>query len=173
VADELTDFLAQPTPENFLVLRAQIGASSAYDPLSEDDERLADLVEAGEFQEAAELAEQLMPNWLLSARVNLLAAQAADQLGETDAAEQSRYLARACIHATLRAGDGTAEHPYPILHAADEYDLLAVLDKDPASQRLAQTADGPRDVFTCADGSEIWFDVGAVMQAAARMSHHA
>ena len=164
MADEISDFLTAPNGENFLRLRALIEDSPGYDVVSDGAERLATLVAAEEYGQAADLAADLMPNWLLSARVHHLAALAAEKLGDEETAARERYLSRACIRGLLLAGEGTRERPYPVLHVSDEYDLLDALSKQPSSQRIDNQGDGPCDVVTCADGSEVWFDVAAGFQ---------
>jgi hypothetical protein len=168
MADELSAFLEQPSGENFLRLRDLVLASSSYELMSDGDDRLAELVDLEEWEEAAGLAAELMPNWLLSARVHLLMATVAEARGESEAAAQARYLARACMRGLLLAGDGSPENPYPILHAADEYDLLGVLEKEPSSHRLDYADGVARDVVRCSDGSEVWFDIAGGLERAAQ-----
>ncbi len=166
MADELSDFLADPNGETFLRLRALVEASPRYTMISDEDDQLAELIESGAYDQAAELAEQLMPNWLLSPRVHRLATTAAEQLGATETAARERYLERACTKGLLLAGDGTRERPYPVLHVADEYDLLDILAKEPVGQKVANGTDGPCDVITCEDGSEVWFSIASGLQNA-------
>jgi len=161
MADEISNFLADPNGENFLRVRGLIEDSPSYDTGADGDERLAELIAAGEYGEAADLVADLMPNWLLSARVHRFASLAAEKLGDEEVAARERYLSRACTRGLLLAGDGTSERPYPVLHISDEYDLLDALDKEPVGQRIDTAADGPRDVIICADGSEVWFDIAA------------
>ena len=164
MADEISDFLADPNGENFLRLRTVVGASPAYEAASEGDERLAELIAAGDYDQATELAADLMPNWLLSARVHRLASVAAEGTGDSEAAARERYLWRACARGLLLAGDGTPERPYPILHVSDEYELLDVLGKEPTGQRVVEGREGPCDVITCDDGSQVWFDITASLR---------
>ena len=166
MADELSDFLADPNSETFLRLRALVEGAPGYAMISDEDERLAELVEAGAYDQAAEFAEQLMPNWLLSPRVHRLATAAAERLGATETAARERYLERACTKGLLLAGDGTRERPYPVLHVSDESDLLGILDKEPVGQKIANGTDGPCDVITCEDGSEIWFSIASGLENA-------
>ena len=59
----------------------------------------------------------------------------------------------------FQSGGGTQARPYLVTHIADEYDLLAVLGKEAASQRQVNSEGGAFDVITCSDASELWFDV--------------
>lgn len=167
MADEISDFLAEPNAETFLRLRALVEASPHYTMMSDEDEQLAELVQAGAYDQAAELAEQLMPNWLLSPHVHRLATAVAERLGATEAAARERYLERACTKGLLLAGDGTRERPYPVLHVSDEYELLGTLGKEPAGQKIANGTNGPCDVITCDDGSEVWFGIASGLENAA------
>jgi hypothetical protein len=67
----------------------------------------------------------------------------------------------ACTEGILGTGDGTADHPYLVVRVSDEYDILRHLKKRSTSQGLRRKDDKSCDVMTCADGSQIWFDVSA------------
>ncbi len=165
--DEISDFLAEPNGENLLRLRAVIEASGAYDAGSDGDERLAGMIDQRAYHEAQDLVDDLMPGWLLSPRVHRLAAEAAENRGDEEAAARARYMLRACTKGILLAGDGTEERPFPILHVSDEYEIIDVMGKEPVDQRLAGGEAGLCDVIRCSDGTEVWFDVSAGMRARA------
>ena len=129
MADELSDFLTNPSGENFLQLRSLIAGSPAYLFVSDDDNRPAELVEAERYGEATDLFPDLMPNWLLSPRVHRLAAVAAEKLGDGDQAVRERYFSRACMRGLLLAGDGPRDLP-PL--------QLGPQDVHPAVQQAAQ-----------------------------------
>jgi hypothetical protein len=165
--DEISDFLAEPNGENFLRVRAMIEASSTYGAGSDGDERLAAMVEQGDYVEAQDFVGDLMPDWLLSPRVHRLAAEVAENLGDEEGAARARYMLLACTRGILLAGEGTRERPFPVLHASDEYEILDVMGKEPVDQRLVPGEEGPCDVIRCSDDSEVWFDNSAGLSAAA------
>ncbi len=166
MADLLIDFLERPTEESFVRLRAAVLSEPVYDFGAQDDADLAKLMEDGEFAAAAAMRSQLMPNWLLSPRVHQMLASAAESIGDKETAQSERYFARASLRGLLLSGDGAPERPYLVTHVADEYDLLATLDKAALTQRIVNTGSGSFDVITCRDGSEVWFDVTSGLTSA-------
>jgi hypothetical protein len=163
MADAFADFLDQPNEQNFLRLRDIVIASPEYDFYAEDVEDLTALIAHGEYDEARARLPELMPNWLLSPRTHQLLALAAEQAGDKDTAQSENLMARACYVGLTQSGNGSQLRPFRVSHIADEYDLLEALGKDPRSQRLVSS--GSFDVFSCADGSELWFDISPSVQA--------
>ncbi|MBT9457366.1 MAG: hypothetical protein IV097_12170 [Burkholderiaceae bacterium] len=159
MADAFSDFLATPSGETFLRLREDVLASPAYDFQSDELESLSELVEAGQFDAAADQFSALMPAWLLSPRAHLLAGRAAAQSGDADRAQLERDFAQACLRGLRQSGDGSAARPYRVSHVADEYDLLESLGRSFASQRQVSASEGVFDLITCTDGSELWFEI--------------
>jgi hypothetical protein len=114
------------------------------------------------------MVPELMPNWLLSPRVHFLLSTAADKLGDADMARREQYLAKVCLRGLLASGNGSEELPYLITHLPDEYDVLDALGKEMTGQRLVRSGPGACDVIACADGTEVWFDITAGLQAEAQ-----
>jgi hypothetical protein len=161
MADAFDDFLDRPSTETFLRLRDNVLAAPGYDFYSDGLDELEDLAGADDHAGVLDALPTLMPNWLLSPRVHRLAGVAARQAGDEDRALTEESLARACMTGLLRSGAGTKEKPFRVLHVSDEYDAVEALGKTAAGQRQVVDDDGVYDVLTCADGSELWFDVSA------------
>jgi hypothetical protein len=64
----------------------------------------------------------------------------------------------------LATGDGSEAHPYSVLHAKDETDIIIRLEKRLARQQLRIYGDRYYDLMVCEDGSQVWFDVTDLMQ---------
>jgi hypothetical protein len=161
MADVFGDFLKKPDENNFRALRDCVIASPEYDFHATDLDELGEFVTGADYASATALSGTLMPNWLLSPRAHQLLGHAADHRGDLKMAGRENYMARACLHGLLASGDGTELKPYAVTHVPDEYDVLQALGKQPRSQRLVKNAGGSFDVFDCADGSEVWFDISA------------
>jgi hypothetical protein len=157
--DLFSDFMATPSGDTFVPLRAAVTDAPEYDFHANDVEELDQLVNDEDYEEVSARMGALMPNWLLSPRVHRLLAYAAGQLGDTETAQREGYLARACLRGLLQSGDGTPERPYLVTHVADEYDVLDYLKKDPVEQRQVVGPGGAFDVLLCEDDSELWFDI--------------
>jgi hypothetical protein len=167
--DALSDFLNQPKAETYLALRKAILAEPEFDLFSDGVRQLEAVVESGAHDQAPEMTAALMPNWLLSARVHSLLSQSAEARGEAQRAEAERLFAEACMYGLKSTGDGTPEAPFIPLHPSDEYDLVAFLGQEGVTQRREDREGRAFDVLTCADDSEVWFDVtDAVLAMAAR-----
>jgi hypothetical protein len=167
MADAFADFLDQPNEQNFLRLRDMVIASPEYNFYAEDLDELASLIENGDYDEARGRLPELMPNWLLSPRAHQLIGLAAAQAGDQDTAQRENIMAQACFVGLTQSGNGSQLRPFRVTHIADEYDLLEALGKETRSQRLVTTGNGSFDVFTCADGSELWFDISPSVQTPA------
>src|SRR5262249_4077808 len=101
----------------------------------------------------------LPPSKILSPRFHLLAADAAEALGDAANLELERSLFVLTLQGLLATGDGTRGNPYLICHSTDEYDILEALELDPAGQSLVESEGRLFDVLLCTDGREVWFDV--------------
>src|SRR5262245_6100057 len=135
MADPLSDFFENPSGETFVRLRNDVLADPSYDFNSTDLDELTDLLAAEEYDAVPDALPGLMPGWLLSPRVHLLAALAAEKSGNAANAELERNVVRACLRGLLQSGDGTPQRPYLITHITDEYDLLEHFGKRPTEQR--------------------------------------
>ena len=156
--DEFSEFLADPSGENFLRLRQVVLDTPGYDFYSDDVSELEELVNNGQYDEVPGKLPELMPGWLLSPRVHQLVGVSARKTGDAERVAAQEYLAKACLGGLLQSGDGSRARPYRVTHVADEYDVLDYLGQGTTDQRVVTGDDGAYDVFTRADGSEVWFD---------------
>jgi hypothetical protein len=161
MADEFSDFLADPTGATFLRLRERLLDSPGYDFHSGALDELEELINGGQYDAVPDKISELMPGWLLSPRVHQLAGHAAQETGDPARAAREGYLAKACLRGLLQSGDGSRARPYRVTHVADEYDVLDYLAKEVAEQRVVEGDGGAFDVIGCADGSQLWFDISA------------
>jgi hypothetical protein len=165
----LRAFVAHPSRENFLRAREELLAASprALDAAALDS--LSLLADAGDVQGLSSALDALPPIAALVPRVHYHAAVAAEARGDEQDLELERMLLVICLRAILMTGDGSEEAPYVVSAASDELDLLDELELEAASKSLIHRGDGAFDVVLCEDGSEIWFDVSAIVHISAEM----
>ena len=169
IRDDFIEFVQNPTRENYLALHRAITTWDEYDPYGHDPEDVAALLEQGRAFDARERINHGIVKWLLSPRMHVLAAVAAEKLGDADAAALEREIAVRCVEGILSTGDGSAESPYAVTSTADEYDVLAYQTKTFASQALVGgAAEKTMDRITCTDGSVLHFDISAPYRTLAR-----
>lgn len=159
----LQRFVAQPSRENYLLARAALLAASTRTLDAAQLDALALLADAGDIPGLAAALDALPPIAALVPRVHYYAALAAEARQDADDLELERMLLVICLRALLMTGDGSPELPYVVSAVSDEYDLLDSLELCPGSQTLVHRGDGTLDVIQCEDGSEIWFDVSALI----------
>ena len=159
IAADLQQYLTEPTPERFLDLRAAVAGSPGYAPYSTNPRVAWPLFEEGRFEEAKDLLEGALPGWILNPGIHQMLSFAWHKLGQEETAQYELTVAMALLDAILSTGDGSKDQPYLVLYPADEYDLLAFLEKRSTGQALEKLGDKRYDCQTCQDGTEIWFDV--------------
>lgn len=158
VAD-LQQYLVEPTPERFLDLRAAVAELPTFAPYSFSQRAIWPLFEEDRFEEAKSLLEAALPGWILNPGIHQMLSFAWHKLGQEDAAQYELAVAVALLNGILSTGDGSRDRPYLVLYPADEYDLLAYLEKRSTGQALEKLENKHYDCQTCDDGTEIWFDV--------------
>jgi hypothetical protein len=113
--------------------------------------------------------EAFMPNWFLDPRVHLLASTIHSQLGDQEESEMEEALASVLLRAILETGDGSEEHPYLVMRACDEYDVVEeYFGKQVELQKLDRRGEGFFDILICEDGTVYCFDVSLIMEVGAR-----
>lgn len=162
--DDLQTFFEHPSSRNYRRARHAILRDGDGRADEADLHELARLCEQGFFVAACEHAAAMMPAWALSPRVHFLAALAAEQRDDSEDVELERFMLAGCLEGLLDTGDGTSRHPYLVSHLADEKDILASLDLHAQVQTLVELGSRRCDVVQCRDGSEIWFDVSAIIK---------
>ena len=161
---QLSAFVDEPSRRTYLAVRSAVLAASPLPLATTDLAEFERMLGAGEARQVLDRLEALPPSKVLSPRVHLLAAEAAEAVGDVAGGEVERFLFVLCLQGLLATGDGSAAEPYLVCHATDEYDLLEALELEPAGQLLVEDDGRLCDVLTCSNGREVWFDVTAVMQ---------
>lgn len=166
--DVAADYIEDPTPARLAALREAIVASPSYTPTPRFPLEARRLAAAGRHREVVNLVGQWMPGAFLSPSAHSLLAESLDALGDPEA-RRERFLTRLSVQTLLRSGDGSPEHPWVVLRVDDEYDLLRWTRRRPIAQRLAITAQGPRDVIEH-DRGEDWFAMFRSLRTAGAMA---
>jgi hypothetical protein len=159
IVADLQQYLAEPTAERFLDLRAAVSESPEYAPYAVSLDRGWELFDEGRFEEAKNFLLSMMPNWILNPGIHQMLSFAWHKVGQEEAAQYELAVAMALLNGILSTGDGTMARPYRAMHTRDEYDVLAYLGKRSVGQALVEHGEEHCDRQTCDDGTEIWFDV--------------
>jgi hypothetical protein len=160
---QLSAFVDCPSRKTYLAVRDAVLRAAPLPLAATDLAELEQLLEAGEARQVLDRLESMPPSKVLSPRVHLLAAEAAEAVGDISGGEIERFLFVLCLQGLLATGAGSRSNPYLVCHATDEYDLLEALDLQPAGQRLVEDEGRMCDVLTCSNGREVWFDLTGVM----------
>jgi len=157
--DLFLEYLREPQPERYRQLREERIRHPTYDAYSAELDDIEDLHGEEKFAEVRQRLQEAMPNLLLSPRGHLLAAMAADKLGDKDASEIEGFIYARCIEGILSTGDGSEGAPYLVTRTSDEYDVLMHTRRQLQQQRLLHRGEKSYDVLTCEDETEVWFDI--------------
>ena len=160
----LQAFVAEPSRENYLQAREELLTASPRILDATQLDALTLLHDAGDVAGLSAALEALPPIAALVPRVHYYAALAAEARRDDADLELEQMLLVICLRALLLTGDGSPELPYVVTAVSDEYDLLDSLDLFPVTRKLLHRGDGAFDVVACEDGSEIWFDVSALVR---------
>lgn len=156
-------FLADPSPENFELLRnAQL--QSGYNPYSGELEGIDQALKDSKFEEVVQRIKAAMsPNYLLSPSAHLKLAAAYDGLEAKDKGETERAIGVTLLKGIRETGKGTEEEPYKVTRTSDEYDVLFFEGLAFESQSLREANGRRLDVLKTKDGKELWFDVSDML----------
>jgi hypothetical protein len=157
--DLFFQFVKSPNRDTYLALHEAVSSSEQYNPYSDEMSSIHELLDQGRYADARTRLSESMPNLLLSPRTHLFLALIAEKTGDEKGAQMERYIAAACAEGILATGAGSKGSPYLVLRTSDEHDVVQYLGKEFARQALINDAARHYDVMTCADGSELWFDI--------------
>jgi hypothetical protein len=166
---QLAAFVEQPSKTTYLAARDAVLSQSVLPLDSGDLAHIERLLDDQQPEAVLDRLDLLPPSKVLSPRVHFLAAEAAAALGREDDVELERSLFVLSLQGLLATGDGTRANPYSVCHASDEYDVVAALGSEPASQTLAEHDGRLCDVILCSDGRELCFDVSHLVEVPRRM----
>jgi hypothetical protein len=158
---QLTAFVEQPSRKTFLAVRAAVLRECPQPIAAADLVAVRRLLEEGAACRALARIDDLPAAKVLSPRVHLLAAEAADLLGDAERGELERMLFVLVLQGLLDTGEGTAAAPYIVCQPSDEYDIAEALGVVPTRQGLMEREDKLCDVLRCTDGRELWFSLNA------------
>lgn len=156
---QLTAFVEQPSKKTYLAVRAAVLRESPLPIAATQLASLERLLDEGAATEVLDRIDALPLPKVLSPRVHLLAAEAADVLQDAQRGELERMLFVITLRGLLATGEGTPAEPYIVCQASDEHDIAEALGLEPAGQSLVEHAGKLCDVLICTDGRELWFDL--------------
>lgn len=131
---------AGDTTVSFTALREAWAASSEYAPYGSGADAHADSMRAAmgrrDWARAVREADAVLAVTWLDARTHVLKAYAAEQLGDTAAAERERGVAARIVQSVAASGTGTKESPFVVVTVAEEYAFLGMNGFRPAGQGM-------------------------------------
>jgi hypothetical protein len=160
---QLAALVDQPSKATYLAARDAVLSESVLPLLATELAELQELLDREAYEALLHRLDALPPSKVLSPLVHFLAAEAAAALGDEPEVELERTLFVIVLQGLLATGDGTPANPYIVCHATDEYDILAALGLEAATQRLTEQGSRLCDAITCGNGREVWFDVTDVL----------
>jgi hypothetical protein len=160
-------FLSNPTVETFRAIRDLVVKAANYDGYSHDLRKMEDAYQQKRFADVKDAFAKAQPNLLLSPGAHLLLSMTLKEEGNAKGSEMERFICFRCVEGIKLTGDGTQEKPFLVLRTSDEYDMLSALGTQFGSQALVHDKGRSFDKITCADGSEVWFDITEMMAAMA------
>lgn len=165
---QLTALVENPSKQTYLAVRAAALRGASLPIAAADFAELERKLDAPGLNERAaadvlDRIDALPPSKVLSPRVHLLAAEAADILRDAERSELERLLFVITLRGLLATGDGTAAAPYVVCHATDEHDIAEALGLEPAGQSLVEREGRLFDLLVCTNGRELWFDLSGVL----------
>ena len=168
VLKELECFLENPSPENFLRLRAATAATKDYLPYGRKPEEVGEFLARGDFSRAQATLVALMPGYFLNPGIHTLLSFIRHKLGDEAGAGVEFDFGVSFLSGILSTGDGDEIHPYQVLYVNDEYDVLEHLSKKSHSQSLVSEGHRMLDRHDCEDGAKVWFDITTPYSALVR-----
>ncbi len=160
-------FVAEPTKENHRKVYDRVVQHESYNPYGDDLHDLEAAFDAERYEDV--IKSQAVPSVILSPRFHLIMARAAEKEGLEDAMALEQQAFVACVDGILASGDGTIDNPYLVTAVADEYDIVYHLGTKTKGQDLLDYKGRSIDKLTLDDGTYLYFDVTAGMEALARL----
>ena len=152
----LSDFLSNPTKENFSSLQKEIFEDPNYNPYSSDVNKIQDFYDDDELEKAVEY-ESI--NTLLSPRAHLFKSYALREMNMHERAQSEKAFALKILKGISLTGDGTEEKPYIVTRISDERDMLDYFEEEYQGQGLISHEDRTLDLMICQSGRKIYFDI--------------
>lgn len=149
---------------NYRRLRARVlRGERLFDLVDFDVDGVEELIGRRKFEEALQALFELMPAGLLTPRIHMLAGLAFEGLGDLEARDHEFFLKGMCRDWILLTGDGSQYSPYLVTSLEDTDDLLP--PEQVLTRNMVFERDRTLEVFALEDGSEVWFDITAPLQA--------
>ncbi|WP_134739037.1 DUF4919 domain-containing protein [Nocardioides sp. 503] len=164
--DLVAAYLAAPTPATLADLRGAVRSAPNFTPDLAAEKVGRPLLDRGAYAEAVTALRALMPGAMMSPSAHSALAEALTGAGHADAARREESLARAALAGILSTGDGTAARPWSVLRVSDEYDVLRALGRRSRRQKVDRVGGRDLDRHECEDGTELVFDVTALLPRA-------
>lgn len=153
-----TAYVDAATPGNLQALQSAITSDPSFERGTPWLDRARELVQQDRHDEVIRLVMERMPGLLMCPPAHALLGHAYSRIGNRQESQRETAYATIAVEAIRQSGSGSESDPWQVLHVADEYHFLAELGLDPVSQRMIDDG-GIRDVITCSDGTERWFEL--------------
>jgi hypothetical protein len=157
--DLFLKFIQSPSRDTYLAIHEAVSSSDQYSPYSDEMDSIHELLDQGRYEDARSRISESMPNLLLSPRAHLFLALIAEKTGDEKGSQMEKFIAASCAEGIMATGDGSLDRPYIVLRTSDEHDIVDYCGKQFAGQALIDKDTRHFDRISCADGSELWFDI--------------
>lgn len=160
--DALFALVTNPTAATYGELLRQVTSQPDFQIYSDDMRLLRERFEAGDFAGVHQAINAVMRFWIHSPEIHLMAWSVARRLGDAETENLERRITEACIVGMQSSGDGSLTRPYQVAHVDDEYALLRFMNLQ-CTRQGSMARDGRTvDVFHCADGRTLHFELPGV-----------
>ena len=101
IVADLQQYLAEPSAEGFMDLRAAVSESPGYAPYSSNLQEGWELFEEGRVEEAKSFLLSVLPNWILNPGIHQMLSFAWHKLGQEETAQYEFAVAMALMNGIL------------------------------------------------------------------------
>ncbi|MCA9265380.1 MAG: hypothetical protein KDA60_16080 [Planctomycetales bacterium] len=151
------NFLVKPSAANYLNVRSLLLANPRWIRRDEELVQLGRLSRKSDLVGMMELAERMIPAWIVCPRFHFLLATTAGSVGDDETAELERFQFESCLQGILASGDGSRARPYFVVHTSDIRDAMRALGVTAVGQEVLARGDSLCDAMHCLDGAKLYF----------------
>lgn len=158
------NFLSGPSPETYQILRQLVLSSPNYRPDLDTVDQLWKALDAGQLEEAEQLATRLVPTHLLNPRAHLGLAYLHGQKGDSRGEQFEFYFCQQVRKFLMESGDGSRQRPYQVTSVDEVHYVVGVLEAR-VRQVTCEWLGGRLHDVLLTDQGELYFATGVAVAA--------
>lgn len=159
VDEALDSYLTEPGPGRLLRLHREILDLDEFRREMPYLREATILARQGRHHESVTVLRRHERAAVFSPAFHRLLAEGLAELGEIAESARHQHRHDASLQAIFASGDGSAERPWLVLHAADEHEAMRARGLDVMDQAVFPAGDHLLDALDSSDGSRHWFVV--------------